>query len=133
MPGTCIHGFDPADCLICRTLAPARPSVASEPERTRHRRRVAPAPTALPSAPPVRPDTVYSPSASGTRRGRSLGTSLVLVLMALLAIGAAIWILAGVVFTVLHLLELIVVAGGAGWVGYRIGHFKGARHPRSGG
>jgi hypothetical protein len=52
--------------------------------------------------------------------------------MVLLAIGAAAWILSGVVFTILHLLELLVVAAGAGWVGYRIGHFKGARRPRSG-
>jgi hypothetical protein len=50
--------------------------------------------------------------------------------MALLAIGAAAWILAGIVFTILHVLELIAVAAGAGWVGYKIGHFRGSRHPR---
>ena len=54
-----------------------------------------------------------------------------LALMALLAIGAAVWILVGVVFTVLHVLELIAVAAGAGWVGYRIGHFRGSRHPHT--
>jgi hypothetical protein len=55
-----------------------------------------------------------------------------LSLMVLLAIGAAVWILVGVVFTVLHVLELVAVAAGAGWVGYRIGHFKGSRHPQTG-
>lgn len=54
------------------------------------------------------------------------------VLMVLLAIGAAVWILVGVVFTVLHVLELVAVAAGAGWVGYRIGLFKGSRHPHTG-
>jgi hypothetical protein len=53
----------------------------------------------------------------------------VLVLMALLAIGAAAWILTGVVFTILRLLELVAVGAGAGWVGYKIGHFRGSRHP----
>jgi hypothetical protein len=52
--------------------------------------------------------------------------------MGLLAVGAAIWILSGVVFTVLHLLELIAIAAGAGWVGYRIGHYKGSRRPGAG-
>ena len=50
--------------------------------------------------------------------------------MALLAIGAAIWILSAVVFTILHVFELVAVAGGAGWVGYKVGHFRGSRHPR---
>ena len=55
-----------------------------------------------------------------------------LVLLVLLAVGAAVWILAGLVFTVLHLLELFAVAAGAGWVGYRIGHFRGSRRRPTG-
>lgn len=53
-----------------------------------------------------------------------------LVVAALVALGAAAWILAGVVFTLLHLLELIAVGAGAGWVGYKVGHFRGSRSRR---
>ena len=120
MATTCRHGFAPDSCLICRTLggkdtavvAADRPAgVIPRPER-------------------ARPDVVYSapPDRHGRRSHRG---SLFLVLMALLAVGAAVWILAGVVFTILHLLELVAVAFGAGWVGYKIGHFRGSRHPRA--
>ena len=135
MPATCNHGFAPADCLICRTLGTTTPpgtSVEAPPDRRRHPE-VQPLPTAVQS-PPARLDTTKpaSPAPSDSpRRHRSLGGSLVIALMALLAIGAAVWILVGVVFTVLHVLELIAVAAGAGWVGYRIGHFRGSRHPHT--
>jgi hypothetical protein len=46
------------------------------------------------------------------------------------AVGAAIWLLAGVAFALLHVLELLVIAAGAGWVGYRLGHWRGRREPR---
>ena len=42
-------------------------------------------------------------------------------------IGVAAWIVAGVVFAILHVLELVAVGAIAGWVGYRIGLFRG-RH-----
>ncbi|MDA8044288.1 MAG: hypothetical protein M0Z30_03480 [Actinomycetota bacterium] len=129
MPGSCIHGFVPAECLICRTLgADARPGVVAEVPPVRSG---GPDPrTQLSGAAPARPDRIYDSAAAPRRRRRSLGGSALMAVVALLAVGAAIWILAGVVFTVLHLLELIVVAAGAGWVGYRIGHFRGSRRPR---
>ena len=134
MPTTCNHGFAPADCLICRTLGTTTPpttSVEAPPNRQRHPE--VPLPTEIHS-PPARLDktTPASPPPSDApRRRRGRGGSLVLALMVLLAIGAAIWILVGVVFTLLHVLELIAVAAGAGWVGYRIGHFRGSRHPHT--
>jgi hypothetical protein len=134
MSDICIHGFGAADCLICHTLGTtARPTTVGEaPKNRRRHREVRPLPPDVPS-PRARPDMVDAPSPSGTRRRhRSLGGSLMFSLMVLLAIGAAVWILVGVVFTVLHVLELVAVAAGAGWVGYRIGHFKGSRHPQTG-
>lgn len=52
--------------------------------------------------------------------------------MALLAVGAAVWIVLGVAFAVLHLLEVVAVAAGAGWLGYALGHFRGSRRPPHG-
>lgn len=120
MSDTCAHGFARDGCLICRTLASnvgpatgvATPQVEAQP-------------------PPDRPDVIYAPRDTGARRHRSFTGSLVVALAALLAVGAAAWILVGLVFTVLHILELIAVGAGCGWVGYKVGHFRGARHARS--
>ena len=124
MTRTCIHGFPHDGCLICRTLEAgdtrtAQAVTATEPPPYQGR----------PKA--DRPDVVLTPPPVTARRHRSLAGSLVLVLAALLAVGAAAWILAAVVFTALHLLELIALGAGCGWVGYKIGHFRGARHPRA--
>lgn len=127
MATTCIHGYAPEGCLICRTLGGNQTAVASrEPSTSRSvvGRRSAPSPE------PARPDVVYAPPRLDRRRPRSPGGILLIILMALLAIGAAIWILSAVVFTILHVFELVAVAGGAGWVGYKVGHFRGSRHPR---
>ena len=52
-------------------------------------------------------------------------------LMAVIAIiGVAAWIVAGVVFAILHVLELVAVGAVAGWVGYRVGYFQGRRSGR---
>ena len=37
------------------------------------------------------------------------------------------WFVLGLFFAVVHIIELIAVALGAGWVGYQIGHFRGRR------
>ena len=58
---------------------------------------------------------------------RSLPHVAALVVVGLVVAGVAAWALLGVAFAILHLLELIVVAGAAGWVGYRVGHFRGRR------
>lgn len=127
MATTCSHGFAPEACLICRTLGGKETAVAvgtsaSNLGAARESRRV-------PDSTPARPDVVYVPQPSDHRRRHGHGGTLLLILMALLAIGAAAWILAGVVFTILHVLELVAVAAGTGWVGYKIGHFRGSRHP----
>jgi hypothetical protein len=127
MATSCSHGFAPEACLICRTLGGKDSDVAvstsaSNLGRARESRRV-------PESTPARPDVVFVPQESDRGRPGGHGGTLLLILMALLAIGAAAWILAGVVFTILHVLELVAVAAGTGWVGYKIGHFRGSRHP----
>jgi hypothetical protein len=54
---------------------------------------------------------------------------VVLIGLGLIAIGIAAWVVSGVVFALLHILELVAVAGVAGWAGYRIGRYRG-RHER---
>jgi hypothetical protein len=133
MAETCPHGFAPAECLICRTLG-AQPKVqvessAGRPQPGRARRhQAATSGNGIDLAgAAVRPDAVYAP---GTKtRLRPASHHLLVMVGILLAVGAALWLLAGVAFAVIRLLELIVVAAGAGWAGYRVGHWRG-RHDR---
>ncbi|HEY3809806.1 MAG TPA: hypothetical protein VGL49_00120 [Acidimicrobiales bacterium] len=74
----------------------------------------------------AQPDAVYAPEG---RRPRSVGGHMALIVVGVLAIGAVAWVVAGAVFAILHVIELLVVAGIAGWAGYRLGHFRG-RHQR---
>jgi hypothetical protein len=125
----CPHGLTPSSCLICQTLG-----MGSEPEtevKTKGRGRAprdlpdisAPSP-AGPSA--VRPDAVYQ-EGRHIRRPGSVGTHFALLVAAIAVIGLVTWIVAGVVFAVLHLIEIVLVAGVAAWAGYRLGHYRGRR------
>jgi hypothetical protein len=53
-----------------------------------------------------------------------------LILAALVIIGLAVWVVAGFVLAMLHVLELILVAAVAGWAGYRLGRYRGSRQRR---
>lgn len=134
MPTRCLHGLDPSACLICRTLAgDGAPGAAAGPRRGTRRvqpREAAPGPdTGWAPTPPARSAPLVAPAPA---TGHHLGPVAMLVVAAalLVAVGAAVWLLVGVVFTILRVFELVAVAGGAGWAGYRIGHFRGSRHPR---
>ncbi len=50
-----------------------------------------------------------------------------MAVIGVIALAVIAWFLAGAVFAVLRVLELLVVAGLAGWIGYRFGHYRG-RH-----
>lgn len=52
------------------------------------------------------------------------------VVVAIAVIGLVAWAVAGIVFAVLHVLELAAVALAAGWAGYRLGHYRGGRPRR---
>jgi hypothetical protein len=49
---------------------------------------------------------------------------------AVVVIGLAVWVVAGFVLAMLHVLELVVVAAVAGWAGYRLGRYRGSRRAR---
>jgi hypothetical protein len=126
MADTCPHGFPPAECLICQTLRAANEQRRSAPTSTQY---ATPPYTAgqIPSGDqPVRPDAVYQPGGA-PRPERSFGSrfGLVLVILALLVVGA--WLVAGAFFAIVRVLELLIVAAAAGWVGYRIGVYRGRR------
>jgi hypothetical protein len=77
---------------------------------------------------PVRPDAVQPPSRQ-RHWPASLSGHVGLLIVGVLAIGVVAWILAGVVFALLHVIELIIVGALAGWAGYRLGRYRG-RHER---
>jgi hypothetical protein len=39
------------------------------------------------------------------------------------------WLIAGFVIGILHVIEIVLLGGAAGWAGYQIGRFRG-RHER---
>jgi hypothetical protein len=49
------------------------------------------------------------------------------MVVGIIVVALVAWALLGAVFTVLRTLELIAVAAVAGWVGYRVGHYRGRR------
>lgn len=56
---------------------------------------------------------------------------MAVVVAAIVVVGLVAWAVAGVVFAILHVLELSAVALAAGWAGYRVGHYRGSRPQRS--
>jgi Flp pilus assembly protein TadB len=73
---------------------------------------------------PVRPDAVV---AGRQPRSSSLGLRvtgfLILAIVALIVV----WLVAGFVFAVLRILELVAVAVVAGWLGWKLGVHHGRR------
>lgn len=75
---------------------------------------------------PAQAEVVRRSGPAPTRRGH--GTlHLATVGVAIVVIGLVAWGVAGILFAVLHVIELIVVALAAGWGGYRLGHYRGRR------
>ena len=111
MPDTCAHGQAPSQCLICSTLGLPGSRAGGGAGR----------------AHPV-PSGGVAAGPPGGRRG-SVTVHVAGAVVALAAIGLVAWLVAGVVFAVLHVLELVAVAAAAGWAGYRIGRMRGPRRP----
>ncbi len=122
----CAHGLEASQCLICQTLGTApSPQVATEgPPRGRRFGHGDRTPQT------ARPDIVFSPNAPPQRRTRSLGFHVGLLIVAVLAVGLVVWLVAGIVLALLHVAELVLVALAAGWAGYRIGKHRGAKQSR---
>lgn len=100
--GTCPHGMTTSTCLICQTL---------EPDRGGSRR------------------VEGAPVAAGRRTGggRGLVVRLVVVGVVLALVGS--WLIA-LVWSVLRVVQLVLVGAVAGWVGWRLGVRHGRRHPQ---
>jgi hypothetical protein len=77
---------------------------------------------------PERAGTRSAPPAERARHGVRLHVGGVVVAVAV--IGVVAWLVAGVVFALLHILELLAVGLAAGWAGYRLGRFRGSRPRR---
>lgn len=100
----CVHGLDEDSCEICRVLGtdPASPSAPSTPER-----RSWPRPTFR----------------AGTRIGLGLTAVAGVVLLVVLAQAVAL------AWAVVRVLEVVVVAAVAGWIGWKLGVAYGRRSP----
>ena len=123
---TCIHGFAPGTCLICQTLQGGASTATKEGsgrDRPKRGRRPDPAPAPV----PVRPDAVV---AREQRRGPGLGVRLLGLLVLAVVVIVGVWIIAGLVLAVLHVVELIAAALVAGWIGWSLGVHHG-RHSRT--
>jgi Flp pilus assembly protein TadB len=123
---TCIHGFAPGTCLICKTLdsGPATATKEARPAGRKAGRRSASAgvPASAPAA--IKPDAVV---ARRDIRGSGLGLRLVGFLIVALVALAAVWFVVGFVLAVLRILELVAVAVVAGWIGWKLGVRHGRR------
>jgi hypothetical protein len=64
-----------------------------------------------------------TPGRTGRRGLPSVATVVVLAIVGFLVVG---WV-AAAVFAVLRILELVAIAAGAGWVGFRLGVRRGRR------
>lgn len=121
---TCIHGYAPGQCLICQTLQGA--GGKDRPTKEKGRSPAGPA-TVAPLPTRVRPDTVVADAPPrGSFAGRAIVAFLIIAVVALVAVWAI-----GVAYAVLRAIELLAVALVAGWIGYRVGLYRG-RHAKAG-
>jgi hypothetical protein len=132
----CIHGNDPSTCSVCQTLADID-ALSGPPGSGKGRGgRVRPPQVDGGGGRFRRPRTDGGERAGRvdilTGRGRpastrSVGTHVAIFVVVLVVAAASVWIVSGLVFALIHLIEIIVVAGVAGTLGYRLGHYRG-RH-----
>lgn len=113
----CIHGNDPRTCIVCKTLREVD-TLSGKPAGGRR------APSSAPVDIVGRPDR--TPASGG---GHHVGYHLAVFAAVLVAAAISIWFLAGAVYALFRLIEVLVVALLAGTLGYRIGRARG-RHER---
>lgn len=70
------------------------------------------------------------PARTPDRRRGSLSLHVAGVIAAIALLSVVVWLVYGVVFGILHVFELVLVGGTAGWAGYRLGHYRGVRDGR---
>ena len=122
----CVHGFAQSECLICRTLGVS----ASPPVGTKTKTRDAGSAeisAMLSTRPAALPDTrgQQGDLAEGRdNRGRRRMSPIWPVLGIIVVGGVLLWAFAGVVSLAFH---IVAVGAIAGWLGYKLGHFRGRR------
>lgn len=125
----CVHGFAQSECLICRTLGVS----ASPPVGTKTKTRdggSAEISAMLSTRPAALPDTrgQQGDLAEGRdNRGRRRMSPIWPVLGIIVVGGVLLWAFAGVVSLAFHIAEYVAVGAIAGWLGYKLGHFRGRR------
>jgi hypothetical protein len=102
---TCPHGLDARTCLICSTLG-------MSPDRT--------------SIPAGRPEVLSGPPPSRRRGGVTLLGGLVIAGLVLLVV----WLLVGLLWSLLRGAELLIAGALCGYVGYRVGLTVGRHRAR---
>jgi len=80
----------------------------------------------------VQSDARITPVEIITGRGRpatrrSFGTHVAIFLLVFALAAASVWVVAGIFFAIVRLIEVVIVAIVAGTLGYRLGHYRG-RH-----
>lgn len=122
----CQHGLPAAECLICKTLGTGHATQVQEAPRAGWWRRGDRSPAGAAPVPVTTTPRQAAPrNAPAGPHPRPIGRHLGLIVVAVVVIAAVAWLASGVVSVVLHGLELALIAAVAGWIGYRIGHFRG--------
>ncbi len=128
MATTCPHGYPENTCIICQTLNASRgrpaTGVAAPPDPVR--------PDVLPHdarrhGPTTQAEArqVADPKGSGRRLGFT--PSILLVVLAVVVLLGVVWAVAGLVFAILRIVELVAAVVVAGGIGYRVGRARGRR------
>jgi hypothetical protein len=117
----CIHGFPAGQCLICQTL---QKGDGAEPKAGRRGRTATKSPPAIQPVQQavLRPQPATAERSSGSLGLRLAGVAVVVVLVIL----AGMWIFS-LVWSILHIIQLVAVGLVAAWLGYQVGLFRGKR------
>jgi Flp pilus assembly protein TadB len=118
---TCIHGFSPDQCLICQTLNPAKDG------RSRRRTATAERDPAYSGRRASRGGPVEVVDDRHPSRPRRATTNILIAVVVIVVAIAAFWVVSGIIFALLRLLEIVIVAVVAGLLGYRLGRARGHR------
>ena len=122
----CPHGFSQDECMICRTLGAAPASAKGRAKAGAGRATRTADPLAMAMGPTAAPLATRSET-PGSGAKRSPGHQALLILALVVVGGLALWIFSGLFTLAFHIGELVAVALVAGWLGYRMGHFRGRR------
>lgn len=131
----CIHGNDPRSCFVCQTLREADSYTAAPSAGGRRGRASAPADVVGRTAPTPAPRPDRTPAGgaeygdSGGGSGSRFGFHVAVFALVVLAAAISVWFVAGIIFSLIRVFEILLVAVLAATLGYRVGRVRG-RHER---